>query len=56
MLFHIPSAGSTTDVKQYAAWLVAAIVMIIGLRYAKDVAALIFEKLYEVFIQHKTFL
>ena len=56
MLFHIPAAGSATDVKQYVAWLIAALAMIVGFRYAKDVGALILEKLYEFFIQHKTFL
>jgi hypothetical protein len=56
MLINIPSAGSTPDYKQYAAWLITAFVMALGFRYAKDIAAFVFEKLYEVFIQHKTFL
>jgi len=56
MLFNISPIGSAPDYKQYAAWLIAAIIIAISFRYAKDVAVLVFEKLYEVFIQHKTFL
>ena len=55
MLFNISPSGSATDYKQYAAWLIAAIIMTIGFRFAKEVAVLVFEKLYEVIIQHKTF-
>src|SRR5881227_3777382 len=56
MPFNISSTGSATDYKQYAAWLIAVIIMTIGVRFAKEVAVLVFEKLYEVIIQHKTFL
>jgi len=56
MLFNIPTNGAVVDYKQYAAWLIAALITVIGFRYAKEVAALVFEKLYEIFIQHKVFL
>ena len=56
MLFNTSHISSAQDYKQYAAWLIAALITVIGFRYAKEVAALVFEKLYEVFIQHKVFL
>ena len=56
MLFNTSHISSAPDYKQYAAWLITALVMTIGFRYAKEVAVLVFEKLYEVFIQHKTVL
>ena len=48
MLFNNAIIGSAPDYKQYAAWLIAAIIVTIGFRYAKDVAVLVFEKLYEL--------
>ncbi|MGZ5285834.1 MAG: hypothetical protein ACXWV0_00205 [Flavisolibacter sp.] len=41
----------TSDFRQYAVWLIAMVVVAFGFRFAKDIIAVVLNKLYEIFIQ-----
>ena len=50
MLTPSPSVN-LTNYNQYAVWLVAMIIVAFGFRYAREIIALVLDKLYQTFIQ-----
>ena len=41
----------TADYAQYAIWLITLVLVAFGFRYAKDIIALVLDKLYAFFIE-----
>lgn len=47
-------AGSAiTNAKEFAAWLIATLICLIGFRFAKDIVVFAMEKIYGIIIEHK---
>jgi hypothetical protein len=49
-MLYVSTPANLPDYAEFAAWLIAMILVAFGFRYAKDIIAFVLDKLYQVFI------